>query len=125
MAGPMKHCLVLDGSTSARTMARRILEDLDFEVTEAEDGSRALEICAASMPSVIFIDDETPILSGVVFLASLRAAGGSERPVAVFCARDRDARKIERAMQAGADGYLFKPYDQAVVAAKLQEIGLI
>jgi two-component system chemotaxis response regulator CheY len=38
----MKHCLIVDDSSVIRKVARRILEDLDFEVSEAEDGREAL-----------------------------------------------------------------------------------
>ncbi|MCP4383653.1 MAG: response regulator [Hyphomicrobiales bacterium] len=125
MAGSTKRCLIVDESAVVRKAARRILEDLDFLVQEAEDGTRALEMCAASMPSVIFVDEEIPILNGVAFVASLRTAGVAERPKAVFCAREGDTVTIARAMRAGADGYLVKPYDRLAITAKLEDIGLI
>ena len=52
----MKSCLVVDDSKVVRMVARRILEDLDFEVEEAEDGQKALDACKRQMPDVILLD---------------------------------------------------------------------
>ena len=52
----MKSCLVVDDSSVIRKVARRILEDLDFEVSEAEDGQQALEFCRQFMPDLILVD---------------------------------------------------------------------
>ena len=52
----MKRCLVVDDSSVVRKIARRILEGLEFEVTEAEDGSKALEICKQKLPDAVLLD---------------------------------------------------------------------
>ncbi|CAN0604949.1 unnamed protein product, partial [Ectocarpus sp. 12 AP-2014] len=52
----MKTCLVVDDSSVIRKVARRILEDLQFEVLEAADGQEALEKCREAMPDSIFLD---------------------------------------------------------------------
>ena len=46
----MKTCLVVDDSSVIRKVARRILEGLDFKISEAEDGQQALEQCRGGMP---------------------------------------------------------------------------
>ena len=48
----MKHCLVVDDSAVIRKVARRILEELRFSATEAENGREALDQCRESMPDV-------------------------------------------------------------------------
>ena len=52
----MKSCLIVDDSKVVRMMARRIIEDLNFSVEEAEDGRVALDSCLSSMPDVILLD---------------------------------------------------------------------
>lgn len=49
----MKQCLIVDGSRVIRRVAARILEDLQFEATEAEDASSAIEACRHKMPDAI------------------------------------------------------------------------
>src|SRR5262249_13196832 len=56
----MKTCLVVDDSSVIRKVARRILEGLEFEIAEAEDGEQALEACRASMPDAVLLDWNMP-----------------------------------------------------------------
>ena len=58
----MKNCLVVDDSSVIRKVARRILEGLEFEVAEAEDGEQALEACRRQMPQAVLLDWNMPIL---------------------------------------------------------------
>jgi two-component system chemotaxis response regulator CheY len=121
----LKQCLVIDDSSVIRKVARRIFEDLGFAVEEAEDGGQALEMCLAKMPDLILVDWNMPGISGVEFLGSLRATSGGDKPTIVFCASENDVAHIARAMRAGADDYLLKPFNREIVEAKLQEIGAI
>jgi len=49
----MRTCLVVDDSSVIRKVARRILEGLDFQIVEAEDGEKALEVCKRGLPEAI------------------------------------------------------------------------
>ena len=51
----MRTCLVVDDSSVIRKVARRILESLDFQIVEAEDGEKALEVCKRAMPEAVRI----------------------------------------------------------------------
>jgi two-component system chemotaxis response regulator CheY len=121
----MKSCLIIDDSSVVRKVARRILEEFDFTVSEAEDGGDGLEICARGMPDMVLVDWNMPRVSGVEFLQALRAMPGGDTPTVVYCASENDVGHIARAIRAGADDYLLKPFDREIVEAKLQEIGLI
>ncbi len=121
----MRHCLIVDDSSVVRKVARRILEDLDFEVMEAEDGQQGLDRCRHGMPDLILVDWNMPIVGGVEFLAALRGEPGGKTPKVVFCASENDVAHIARAMRAGADNYILKPFDREIVEAKLQEVGLL
>lgn len=122
----MKHCLVVDDSSVVRKVARRIMEDLEFAVSEAEDGVQALEACRQAMPDLILLDWSMPVMDGVEFLAKLRQAEtGGDQPKVVFCTSENDVAQIAKAMRAGADDYLMKPFDREHVEAKLQEVGAL
>ena len=49
----MRTCLVVDDSSVIRKVARRILEGLDFQIVEAEDGAKALEVCKRALPDAV------------------------------------------------------------------------
>ena len=61
----MKTCLVVDDSKVVRMVARKILEELGFEVIEAEDGQVALDKSMESMPDVVLLDWNMPVMSAV------------------------------------------------------------
>ena len=121
----MKSCLVVDDSSVIRKVARRILEDLSFTITEAEDGQQALERCQAEMPDAILLDWNMPVMDGLEFLAQLRQLQNGEKPKVVFCTTENDVAHIARALHAGANEYIMKPFDKDIVTAKFQEVGLI
>ena len=121
----MKTCLVVDDSGVVRKVARRIGEGLDFHVIEAEDGSVALEACKRAMPEAVLLDWNMPVMDGYEFLGNLRRMPGGDAPKVVFCTTENDVAHIARALHAGANEYIMKPFDKDIVTAKFQEVGLI
>jgi two-component system, chemotaxis family, chemotaxis protein CheY len=120
----MRTCLVVDDSSVIRKVARRILEGLDFQIIEAEDGEKALEVCKRGLPDAILLDWNMPVMDGYEFLVNLRRMPGCDRPKVVFCTTENGMDHITRAMQAGANEYIMKPFDKDIVAAKFQQVGL-
>ncbi|MEN3289095.1 MAG: two-component system, chemotaxis family, chemotaxis protein CheY [Bradyrhizobium sp.] len=121
----MKTCLVVDDSGVVRKIARRILEEIGFEVIEAEDGEQALEACKKSLPDAVLLDWNMPVMDGYDFLGRLRRMPGGEEPKVVFCTTENDIDHISRALNAGANEYIMKPFDKDIISAKFQEVGLI
>jgi two-component system chemotaxis response regulator CheY len=121
----MKTCLIVDDSSIIRKVARRILEDLEFQILEAADGEQAVETCQHELPDAILLDWNMPKMGGYDFLRVLRGLPGGERPKVVFCTTENDVAHIARALQAGANEYIMKPFDKDIVESKFQEIGLI
>ena len=121
----MKTCLVVDDSKMIRRVAGRILKDLDFSPSEAENGVEAMKACKSSMPDAILLDWNMPIMDGLSFLKALRQAPGGTAPVVVFCTAERDATKIIEAMDAGANEYVMKPFDSDIIESKFAEAGIL
>lgn len=121
----MKQVLVVDDSAVIRKVASRILEDLGFEVAEAADGRLALESCLESMPDVIMLDWNMPVMNGLEFLLELRNAPDGDKPKVVFCTTENDVAHITKAIQAGANEYIMKPFDKEILEGKLAAVGVI
>ena len=121
----MKYCLIVDDSSVIRKVARRILEGLNFEITEAEDGEQAAAVCRSRIPDVVLLDWNMPKMDGYEFLRLLRKMPGGDRPKVVFCTTENDVAHIARALHAGANEYIMKPFDKEIVEAKFHEVGLI
>jgi two-component system, chemotaxis family, chemotaxis protein CheY len=121
----MKSCLVVDDSSVIRKVARRILESLEFQITEAGDGEEALEACKRRMPDAVLLDWNMPKMDGYEFLRELRRLPDGDYPKVVFCTTENDVGYIARAMHAGANEYIMKPFNKEIVQSKFEEVGLI
>jgi two-component system chemotaxis response regulator CheY len=121
----MKTCLIVDDSSVIRKVARRILEGLDFHIAEAENGEEAIEACRLQIPDAILLDWNMPKMDGYDFLRALRRLPGGDKPKVVFCTTENDVAHIARALHAGANEYIMKPFDKDIVEAKFQEVGLL
>lgn len=121
----MKTCLVVDDSSVIRKVARRILEGMNFQISEAEDGAKALKACEQNLPDAVLLDWNMPVMDGYEFLRNLRRMPGGDRPKVVFCTTENDVAHIARALHAGANEYIMKPFDKDIVEAKFHEVGLI
>ena len=120
----MRSCLVVDDSKVIRKVARHILETLNFSVEEAEDGREALSRCESSMPDVILLDWNMPVMSGMEFLKALRQGEQGGQPKVAFCTTENDIAHIRAAIAAGADEYVMKPFDRETLHIKLQLVGV-
>ena len=121
----MKTCLIVDDSKVVRMVARKILEDLKFQIMEASDGKAALESCAKKMPDAILLDWNMPVMNGIDFLSELRKAKGGGKPIVVFCTTENDIAHIQQAIDAGANEYIMKPFDSEIIETKFAQVGLI
>ena len=121
----MRTCLVVDDSSVIRKIARRILEAMNFQIIEAENGEKALEVCKRGLPEAILLDWNMPVMDGYEFLGNLRRMPDGDQPKVVFCTTENSIDHIARALNAGANEYIMKPLDKDIVAAKFQEVGLL
>ena len=120
----MKVCLVVDDSKVIRKVARRILEELSFDVDEAVDGQDALDACDRRMPDAILLDWNMPVMNGLDFMKALRAKADVRQPIIVFCTTENDMSHIRTAIEAGANEYIMKPFDREIIEAKFSQVGL-
>lgn len=116
-------CLIVDDSRMIRKVARRIVESVGYAVVEAENGEEGLARCRAAMPHLVITDWNMPVMSGIDFVTALRAIPTERRPRVVFCTTNSGARDIHKGIEAGADEYVIKPFDDASLVSRLQAIG--
>lgn len=121
----MKSCLVVDDSRVIRMVARKILEELSFEVIEAEDGQVALDKCKEKMPDGVLLDWNMPVMDGLEFMIEMRKLPGGDAVKVVFCTTENDLSHIQEAVAAGANEYIMKPFDSEIVQSKFVQVGLL
>jgi two-component system, chemotaxis family, chemotaxis protein CheY len=120
----MRTAVIADDSPLVRRIARFILETLGFDCREACGGREALAICRDNMPTLLLLDWEMPELDGVAVTTALRAQPG-HGPKILFCSTHNDLHHIRRALAAGADEYVMKPFNYIIIEDKLRNIGLV
>ena len=124
-AGGQRICLVVDDSRMIRKVARRIVSGIGFTVLEAENGEEALAHCRAAMPDLVLTDWDMPVMSGLDFVATLRALPGGANAKVVFCTSKSGALDIHAGIAAGADEYVVKPFDELGLRRKLEALGFM
>lgn len=122
---PPLTCLLVDDSRMIRKVARRIMEDHGFVVSEAEDGAEAIARCRAALPDLVLTDWDMPVMTGPEFVAALRALPGAADTRVVFCTSKSAAQDIHHGIGAGADDWIVKPFDAATLTGKLAALGFI
>lgn len=121
----MALALVVDDSRVVRKFSRRIVEGFGFDVDEAENGEQALEKCRDNMPDVILLDWNMPIMDGISFLKKVRQEPEGTHPRIVFCTTENAFDAIAKAINAGADEYIMKPFDETILRGKLEDVGVL
>lgn len=121
----MADCLIVEDSSTVRKAIRRVLEEFPFSIREAEDGSIALKACQETLPDLIILDWNMPVMNGIDFLRALRQLESGNTPKVIFCTTENDLKHIREALMAGADEYIMKPFDKTIIQEKLEQVGAI
>jgi len=109
--------LVIDDDETIRAVLRRIGEMAGAIVTEAETGEEGLRALYAGRPDVVVLDIDLPGLDGWQVLERIRQL--TDLPVVMLSSHDDELEKV-RALQAGADDYVTKPFGAPELLARLQ-----
>ncbi len=121
----MKTCLTVDDSKVVRKVAKKMLEELGFNVREAGDGIEALAECVKEMPDCILLDWNMPNMDGLEFLKQFRANPQTSNVIIIFCTTMNDIAHISEAIASGANEYIMKPFDISIIKDKFIITGLL
>ncbi len=113
----MTRVLIVDDEPQIRRALATNLQARGYAVDLAGDGESALELAARRRPDAIVLDLGLPGLSGIEVIAGLR--GWTLVPIIVLSVRDAEADKV-RALDAGADDYVTKPFGMDELLARLR-----
>ncbi len=115
--------LVVDDFSTMRRIVRNLLKELGYaNVDEAEDGVAALQKLRGGNFQFVVTDWNMPNMTGIELLRAIRADGALKHlPVLMITAEAKKENIIEAA-QAGASGYIVKPFTAATLEEKLGKI---
>ena len=101
--------LIVDDDPLIRSLVRTVLEDEEYELSEAEDGDQALDRARERCPDVVLLDVMMPGADGYQVAASLRRDVSPDCVIIMLTARDQ-ASDRERGFRSGANAYFTKPF---------------
>lgn len=117
--------LVVDDSAVIRTVLTRILAGLGFEVVSAVHGKDALEkLTAGQRPDLALVDWNMPEMNGYEFIRAVRADGRWRDMPIMMVTTETEMEQVVRALAAGANEYLMKPFTPEMVQEKLAILGI-
>ncbi len=106
-----RHVLVVEDNADNRLALRTLLELWGYEVVEAEDGTRAIELALNRRPQIALVDIGLPGMSGYEVAEKVRSATGASKPFLVALTGYGRVDDRRRALESGFDAHLVKPVD--------------
>ncbi|MGB7757284.1 MAG: chemotaxis response regulator CheY [Salinisphaera sp.] len=123
MAAADLQFLVVDDFSTMRRIVRNLLKELGYHnIEEAEDGSEALGKLAGGHVQFVISDWNMPNLNGLDMLKKIRADDGLKHLPVLMVTAEAKKENIVAAAQAGASGYVVKPFTAATLEEKMNKI---
>jgi len=117
--------LVVDDSRAIRSIVGKTVRELGFEVFEAEHGVEALaRLAEHGKVDLILVDWNMPEMNGFDFLCKARENLDWKDTVIMMVTTETEMSQMQRALEAGANEYVMKPFTKDVLREKLQLVGL-
>ncbi|MFC3476257.1 chemotaxis protein CheY [Halobacterium litoreum] len=115
-----KQVLLVDDSEFMRNLLREILEE-EFEIAdEAENGVEAVEMYKEYEPDLVMMDIVMPIRDGIEATSEIKEYDGSAH--IIMCTSIGQEEKMKKAVKAGADGYITKPFQKPSVMDAISDV---
>jgi two-component system, chemotaxis family, chemotaxis protein CheY len=114
--------LTVDDSRTMRDMLRMALVEAGFNVLQAEDGVHGLEVLQSSTPDVIVTDINMPKMDGFGLIEAVRKDTRYRRVPILVLTTESDMAKKMRAKEAGATGWIVKPFEPSKLIAAIRRV---
>lgn len=120
------HALVIDDSRAMRAILTRVLTNIGFRVTQAGNGIEGLErLREHDDINIAFVDWNMPEMNGYDFVKAVRADSANKDLWLMMVTTETEMSRVVKAMAAGANEYVMKPFTDEVMIDKLRLLGLV
>lgn len=120
------HALIVEDSKPIRTILRMYLTKLGFEVTEAVNGFDGLgRLKGMAQADVVLVDWNMPEMDGISFVRAVRAEHGYDALPLMMVTTNTELEQVSKALDAGANEYIMKPFTRDMIREKLELLGLL
>ena len=114
--------LAVDDSPSMREMLAAVLRDSGYQVVEAEDGVKALELAKTRSIDVVLTDQNMPNLDGLSLVKNLRGLPAYKDTPIMMLTTESSAEMKQKGRDAGATGWMVKPFDPDKLVRMLKSL---
>jgi two-component system chemotaxis response regulator CheY len=120
------YALIIDDSRAMRRILRQIVEPLGFQILEAGDGQEGLERLEQYHPDVelTLVDWNMPVMNGLEFVKAVRADDQYQQMKIAMVTTETEPAQMARALMAGVDEFVMKPFTSEILIEKLKLIGV-
>jgi two-component system, chemotaxis family, chemotaxis protein CheY len=120
------HALIVEDSKPIRSILRVYLTKLGFEVTEAVNGVDGLDrLRGMAQADVVLVDWNMPEMDGISFVRAVRAQHGYDALPLMMVTTNTELEQVSKALDAGANEYIMKPFTGDMIREKLELLGLL
>ncbi|HAS52449.1 MAG TPA: response regulator [Gammaproteobacteria bacterium] len=118
--------LIVDDSRAMRSLLGHILKSAGFTVVEASDGQEALDCLQHGQGiNLALVDWNMPGMDGYTFIHAVRAVHAYREVRLMMVTAEAEIEQVSRALAAGADEYIMKPFTRDAVLEKLKLLGIL
>ena len=123
----MTKAMVVDDSRAMRMLLSRMLAEIGYEVLQASNGKEALSVFQEQDGgiSLILVDWNMPEMNGLEFVQRVRSDPGSAEVTVIMVTTETEVEQMVRALEAGANEYVMKPFTKEVITDKLRLLGAV
>jgi two-component system chemotaxis response regulator CheY len=122
----LMRALVIDDSRAIRLLIGNILRELGMSVVEAANGREGLDrMTQDSQVELVLVDWNMPVMNGLEFIQALRAERAYDSVCIMMVTTETESEQVSKALNAGANEYLMKPFTKDVIVAKLSILDVI
>jgi two-component system, chemotaxis family, chemotaxis protein CheY len=118
--------LVIDDSRTVRAILRAILTGIGLDVVEAANGREGLDrLRDAEDVGVVLVDWNMPEMNGLEFIRAVRARRAYDPVRILMVTTETEQEQVIRALEAGANEYVMKPFTREILVAKLSLLDVL
>ena len=119
--------LIIDDSRSMRRILRQIVEPFGFEILEAGNGQEGLDqlVAYGEQIEVCLVDWNMPVMNGLDYVKSVRRQDCYRAIKLMMVTTETEPAQMARALMAGVDEFVMKPFTSEILLEKLRLIGVM
>lgn len=123
----MPKAMVVDDSKAIRMILAKTLRELGYQICEAANGKEALSVFEQESPdiSLVLVDWNMPQMDGLEFVKRFRSNPHNSSVVLVMVTTETEVEQMIRALEAGANEYVMKPFTKEIIQDKLRLLGVL